>query len=67
MNSAANYLPIVLQILFAAGFVAIMILVSSLVGPTRKTSDKLENFASGIESHGDARSPMAIKYFFTKL
>jgi NADH-quinone oxidoreductase subunit A len=49
MNSAANYLPIVLQILFAGGFVAIMILVSSLVGPSRKTSDKLENFASGIE------------------
>jgi NADH-quinone oxidoreductase subunit A len=67
MNSAANYLPIVLQILFAGGFVAIMILVSSLVGPNRKTSDKLENFASGIESHGDARSPMAIKYFLVAI
>jgi NADH-quinone oxidoreductase subunit A len=67
MNSAANYLPIVLQILFAGGFVAIMILVSSLVGPSRKTSDKLENFASGIESHGDARSPMAIKYFLVAI
>ena len=62
-NSAANYLPIALQILFAAGFVAFMILISSFLGPKRKTADKLETFTSGIESHGDARSPMAIKYF----
>ena len=62
-NSAANYLPIVLQLLFAGGFVAFMILVSSLLGPKRKTDDKLATFTSGITTHGDARSPMAIKYF----
>ena len=66
-NSASNYLPIGLQILFASGFVAFMILVSSLLGPKRKTDDKLANFASGIESHGDARSPMAIKYFLVAI
>ena len=63
INSATTYLPIALQLLFAASFVGFMILVSSWVGPSRKTTDKLENFASGIESHGDARSPMAVKYF----
>ena len=62
-NNAANYLPIALQLLFAAGFVGFMILVSSLLGPSRKTDDKLATFASGIPTHGDARSPMAIKYF----
>jgi NADH-quinone oxidoreductase subunit A len=66
-NSASNYLPIALQIIFAAGFVAFMILVSSFLGPKRKTSDKLETFTSGIESHGDARSPMAIKYFLVAI
>jgi NADH-quinone oxidoreductase subunit A len=66
-NSASNYLPIALQIIFAAGFVAFMILVSSFLGPRRKTSDKLENFTSGIETHGDARSPMAIKYFLVAI
>jgi len=66
-NSATNYLPIGLQLLFAAGFVAFMILVSSLLGPKRKTEDKLETFTSGIESHGDARSPMAIKYFLVAI
>ena len=63
INSATNYLPIALQLLFAGGFVALMIFISSWVGPSRQTSDKLESFASGIESHGDARSPMAVKYF----
>ena len=62
-NNAANYLPIALQLLFAAGFVGFMILLSSLLGPKRKTDDKLATFTSGIPTHGDARSPMAIKYF----
>ena len=62
-NSATNYLPIALQLMFAGGFVAFMILVSSLLGPKRKTDDKLATFASGIPTHGDARSPMAIKFF----
>jgi NADH-quinone oxidoreductase subunit A len=62
-NNASNYLPIVLQLAFAGGFVALMILVSSFLGPKRKTDDKLATFTSGIATHGDARSPMAIKYF----
>jgi NADH-quinone oxidoreductase subunit A len=66
-NSATNYLPIALQLLFAGGFVAMIILISSWMGPKRDTSDKLENFASGIETHGDARSPMAIKYFLVAI
>ena len=66
-NLAANYLPIGIQLIFAAGFVATMIGVSQWVGPKRETSDKLENFASGIETHGDARQPMAIKYFLVAI
>ena len=62
-NNTMNYLPIALQLIFAIGFVATMILGSSLLGPKRKTSDKLQNFESGIEIKGNARQPMAIKYF----
>lgn len=63
VQNATDYFPIALQIVFAIGFVATMIFVSSLVGPKRKTNDKLENFTSGIVTHGNARQPMAIKYF----
>ncbi|BFG70447.1 NADH-quinone oxidoreductase subunit A [Sediminibacterium sp. KACHI17] len=66
-SNASGYLPIGIQLIFAAGFVATMIAVSQWVGPKRKTADKLENFASGIESHGDARQPMAIKYFLVAI
>ncbi len=62
-NGTINYLPIVLQLIFAIGFVATMILLSSKFGPKRQTSDKLANFESGIEIQGNARQPMAIKYF----
>ncbi len=66
-NSASNYFPIGVQLIFAAGFVATMIGVSAWVGPKRKTADKLENFTSGIETHGNARQPMAIKYFLVAI
>ncbi len=67
VNTAANYLPIVLQLIFAGGFVAFMIGLSAWVGPKRKTDEKLENFTSGIASHGNARQPMAIKYFLVAI
>lgn len=66
-NSAVNYFPIGVQLIFAAGFVAFMIAFSAWVGPKRKTSDKLEIFTSGIETHGNARQPMAIKYFLVAI
>jgi NADH-quinone oxidoreductase subunit A len=64
---AGSYLPIAIQILFAAGLIVFLIVVTHLLGPKRKTADKLQNFASGIETHGDARQPMAIKYFLTAI
>jgi NADH-quinone oxidoreductase subunit A len=67
-NNASNYLPIGIQLLFAAGLVAFIMVISHFVtGPKRATADKLQSFASGIESHGNARSPMAIKYFLVAI
>lgn len=66
-NSAVNYLPIVLQVIFALGLVATIIFVSDLIGPKRQTKDKLQNFESGIEIRGNARQPMAIKYFLVAI
>lgn len=66
-NSSYNYLPIALQLIFAAGFIATMMVLTHIIGPKRKTTDKLENFSSGIETHGDARQPIAIKYFLVAI
>ncbi len=67
INSSASYLPVALQFLFAAGLIGFLMGVTHLLGPTRRTSDKLETFASGIASHGNARQPVAIKYFLVAI
>lgn len=66
-NTPFNYFPIALQICVAVGFVVVMMVVTHLLGPKRRTSDKLINFESGIPSVGNARQPMAIKYFLVAI
>lgn len=67
LNNAANYLPIGLQLFFAIGLIATIIVLSDYLGPKRRTKDKLQNFESGIEIKGNARQPMAIKYFLVAI
>ncbi|MFI5133354.1 MAG: NADH-quinone oxidoreductase subunit A [Chitinophagales bacterium] len=66
-DNANSYLPVVIQVVFAVGLVAFLMFLTHILGPKRKTTDKLESFSSGIESHGDARQPMAIKYFLVAI
>ena len=66
-NNASNYLPIGIQLFFAIGFIATMMLLTHSFGPKRQTADKLHNFESGIEIKGNARQPMAIKYFLVAI
>lgn len=67
VNDTVNYLPIGIQLLFAVILLALIITGTHLLGPKRKTADKLVNFESGIESQGNARQPMAIKYFLVAI
>jgi NADH-quinone oxidoreductase subunit A len=67
VNSAGSYLPVALQFVFAAGLIGTIMAITHLLGPKRKTSDKLATFASGIASHGEAREPVAIKYFLVAI
>ena len=67
VNSAANYLPIGIQLIFAIGFIGTMMALTHYFGPKRKGTDKLQNFESGIEIKGNARQPMAIKYFLVAI
>jgi len=66
-NTPINYFPIALQLVIAVGFVIVMMVVSHLLGPKRKTHDKLINFESGIPAVGNARQPMGIKYFLVAI
>ena len=66
-NNSASYLPVAIQVIFAVGLIGFLMVATHFLGPKRKTADKLQTFTSGIESHGDARQPMAIKYFLTAI
>lgn len=58
-----NYLVLAFQLALAVGFVTVVMVLTHLVGPKRKTKQKLENTESGIKVVGNARLPFHIKYF----
>ena len=66
-NTPFNYAPVAIQLILAIGFVGIMMAATHFLGPKRKTSDKLENFECGIEQEGNARQPLAVKYFLVAI
>ncbi|MBK6481848.1 MAG: NADH-quinone oxidoreductase subunit A [Chitinophagaceae bacterium] len=66
-TTVANYLPIVIQFIFAAGFVGTTMVATHLLGPKLQTKKKLQAFESGIKSVGNARQPFAVKYFLTAI
>jgi NADH-quinone oxidoreductase subunit A len=63
----SGYLPIIMQALVAIGFVALVLIVVPMLGPSRKSAKKDENFECGIESQGNARMPVSIKYLMTAI
>lgn len=66
-NTPVSYLPIIFQMIVALGFVVVTMIATHLLGPKRKTKDKLTPFESGIEVVGNARQPFSIKYFLVAI
>ena len=66
-NNSESYVPVAIQVIFAVGLVGLLMFVTHVLGPKRKTDDKLQSFTGGIKSHGDARQPVAIKYFLVAI
>jgi len=62
-----EYFPLLIQLVFALGFVVLVLVITHLIGPSRKSAKKLENFECGIEAKGNARLPFSIKYFLTAI
>ena len=67
MNQPADYLPILLQALVALGFVGVVLVVTHMLGPNRKSKVKQANFECGIPEKGNARIPFSVKYFMTAI
>lgn len=67
LSTAHDFLPIIFQVIVALGFVVVTLFATHLLGPSRKTSDKLQTFESGIKIVGNARQPFSIKYFLVAI
>ncbi|TAE38028.1 MAG: NADH-quinone oxidoreductase subunit A [Runella slithyformis] len=63
----SDYLPIIVQLVLALGFIVITMLVTHNIGPKRNSKLKDEPFECGIEAKGDARTPISIKYFLVAI
>lgn len=59
----SDYLPILIQFAAAIGFIVFTMVVTHLIGPSRHSKIKDETWECGIESKGNARTPISIKYF----
>jgi NADH-quinone oxidoreductase subunit A len=66
-SSTMDYLPVVLMFLVSIGFVILVMCVTHLLGPKRKSKIKLDVFECGIEPQGNARVPFSIKYFLVAI
>lgn len=70
MNSnslPSDYLPIFVQLIAALGFIVATMLATHNLGPKRHSKLKDEAFECGIESVGDARTPISVKYFLVAI
>jgi NADH-quinone oxidoreductase subunit A len=63
----SDFLPIIVQLLAAIGFIVTTMIVTHSIGPKRNSELKDAPFECGIEAQGDARAPISIKYFLTAI
>ena len=66
-STSLNYIPLILQIIVALGFVIFTLFVTHILMPRIKSNKKDSNFECGIESEGNARFPVSIRYFMTAI
>lgn len=66
-DTFADYLPIAMMFLLAAGFVVFTMVVTHWLGPHRRSAVKDETFECGIEVQGNARMPFSVKHFLVAI
>ena len=66
-TGGVDYLPILLQIGIIGGFVAFVLVITHYLGPRLKSQTKDANWECGIESQGNARFPVSIRYCMTAI
>lgn len=63
----SDYLPVLVQLGAALAFIVATMVATHWLGPKRHSSLKDDAFECGIESIGDARTPISVKYFLVAI
>jgi NADH-quinone oxidoreductase subunit A len=66
-SSVEDFYPLVLQGIVAIGFVIGTLIITHILGPKLHSKKKDSNWECGIESQGDARFPVSIRYFMVAI
>jgi NADH-quinone oxidoreductase subunit A len=59
----ADYLPLAVMFIVAAGFAVSQIMVTQLVGPRKRTATKLMPYECGKDPVGSARERFSVKFY----
>ncbi|MDE2392423.1 MAG: NADH-quinone oxidoreductase subunit A [Cytophagales bacterium] len=62
-----DFLPIFVQLAAALAFIVATMVATHSLGPKRHSKKKDDAFECGIESIGDARTPISVKYFLVAI
>src|SRR6266511_1668665 len=60
---AVTYIPILVAILFAAGFGLLFLALAMFMGPKHETAEKLAPFECGSEPIGSPRVRFSVKFY----
>jgi NADH-quinone oxidoreductase subunit A len=62
-----GWLSILIMIALGAGFALISVLLSSVLGPSKPTPEKLAPYECGMPAVGDARERQSIKFYLVAM
>src|SRR6266542_1025064 len=63
----SGWLGILIMIALGVGFAAVMILLSSVLGPRNPTPEKLAPYECGMPAVGDARERQSVKFYLVAM
>ena len=66
-STSYDYIPLLIQFVVAGRFVVFTLFLTHILSPRIKSKNKENNFECGIESEGNARFPVSIRYFMTAI
>ena len=61
------FAPVLVYIIFVAGFVVTNLVLTHLIGPNRKSTVKDMPYESGMDPVGDARQPFDVKFYLVAI